>query len=572
MKASAAMPARIEDLLGKIAKLALSPRQAIRIEYRSGPDAPWDVKVIFGDPAVLPGLLDLLHDRSIVKQLDLKGASAFIRFEDKYLAGEIDRTLAGNADCFAAGPFQGQRMIVQFLDPNSTKAMHLGHLYEGILGSALAALLRRLGADVSCYCFVSDISRSVCEAMAGFETLGNQKTPAQLGEKPDHMVGRLYAQYAEQYYAQHPDEAGNEDPIRRETGVVGDRADDFMRLYRAGDGETRALWRKIRDWVMAGQLATLSRLHVNFDTIQFGSDFDQVIEDFIVRGLQHRVLEREPSGAVVYHSGKREYQTVVVTRPDGFPTEHTRQMAQMISVLARCRSLDRYYTFMGMEWKPAWMIYEDILRGCGESPYHDIVEPVCHGMVMVEGSKMKSSNGAALLADEFLDQVESLREVHALAAQTDHRVSVATVSDIVVKSFFLSRRMAKDLNFAWSQVISSADNPGWSIASAWCAAHSRHHAARPRADELELARTLFFKGFDLVRALNFAANEIDFSVAVKFLHRFSETVNTTLAAAGNDRLSALARFVLGNGLTSVGMLGAGAAASAAASPPRRGVG
>lgn len=566
------MAVKIEDLIEDIARLGSSPQQGVRIEYRSAPSANWDLKVILGDPAALPGLQGLLRDLPVAAQLDVKGANAFIRFDDEFIAGEIDRSLAGAFNGHAADPLRGHKVIVQFLDPNSTKAMHLGHLYEAILGNALAALLRRLGADVSCYCFVSDISRSVCEAMAGFEAFGHRKTPAQLGEKPDHMVGRLYAQYAERYYALYPDEADNEDPIRRETGIVGDRADELMRLYQAGDGETRALWRKIRDWVVDGQLATLSRLHVDFDTIQFGSDFDGLIEDFIERGVQRGVLEREASGTVLYHSGKREYETVVLARPDGFPTEHTRQMAQMISVFATCTGLDRYYTFMGMEWKPAWTIYEDILRGCGGSPYHDIVAPVCHGMVMVEGSKMKSSNGAALLADEFLDRVESLREVHALAARTGDRVCVATVRDIVVKSFFLSRRMAKDINFAWSQVVSPADNPGWSIASAWCAAHTAHPAAALRADQLDVERMLFLRGFDLTRALKFAASEIDLSVAVKSLHRISETINRVLAEAGNDRLAALSGSVLRHGLTSLGISDGGAVVAAATAPPRRSVG
>jgi arginyl-tRNA synthetase len=548
------MPLSIEDLLGGIAKLASSPQESVRIEYRTAPSTTWDVKVILGNPAALPRLQDLLRDRAMVAQVTLKGASAFIRLDDNYVAREIDRVLSGSLPSFAASPFRGRRVIVQFLDPNSTKAMHLGHLYEAILGNTLAALLDRLGADVKRYCFVSDISRSVCEAMAGCETFADQNTPEQLGEKPDHMVGRLYAKYAARYYEQHPEEADNDDPIRRETSLVGDRADHFMRHYQAGDHETLALWRKVRDWVLTGQLATLSRLHVNFDTIQYGSESDRIIMDLIERGLAHRVLEQDQSGAVIYHSGKREYQTVVVTRPDGFPTEHTRQMAQMISVFPICRNLDRYYTFMGMEWKPAWTLYEDILRGCGQSPYHDIVQPVCHGMVMVEGSKMKSSNGAALLADEFLDQVENLREVRVLAERTEHRVSVATVSDIIVKSFFLSRRISKDLNFDWSQVTSPADNPGWSIASAWCAVHSARHAEPDPEDDLGAARTLLLRSFDLVRVLNFAAAEIDLSAAVKFLHRFSETVNNALAETkGGVRRTALSRNILRNGLTSVGI-------------------
>jgi len=300
--------------------------------------------------------------------------------------------------------------------------------------------------------------------------------------------------------------------------------------------------------------------------VQYGSDTDEIIAKLIDDGLQRGVLEREPSGATVYHSGKEDYKTVVMTRPDGFPTEHARQMAQMISVQAACAAeVDRYYTLMGMEWKPAWQLYETILRGCGDgnSPYHDIVTPVCHGMVMVEGSKMKSSLGAVVLADEFVDRVESLREIRALSGATDSRVPVRAIADLVVKSFFLSRRMHKDLSFSWNQVTSAADNPGWQIATAWCAVNSHHGAAggHPPALDLDVVRTLLFKSFDLERAFNFAASETDLSLAVKALARLAAFVNGTVGQQSHALAIELARSILRRGLASLGIACGGPAAT-----------
>jgi hypothetical protein len=289
---------------------------------------------------------------------------------------------------------------------------------------------------------------------------------------------------------------------------------------------------------------------VRLDTVQYGSDTDPDIAALVARGLAGNILEREPSGAIVFHSGKQEYRTVVISRPDGFPTEHTRQMAQMVSVFPLCRDLDRYYTFMGMEWKPAWVLYENILRGWGDNRYHDIVVPVCHGMVMVEGSKMKSSKGAVVLADEFLDEVETTREVRALAERSGDRVAAAGVADIVVKSFFLSRKMTKDLNFSWDQVVNPADNPGWEIATAWCAMHDPRDADRPAAGRLDATRTAFFKSFDLDRALNHAASEIDLAGGIKFLHRLARSFHDS---DGDRRSSELARRIMRRGLAAFGM-------------------
>ena len=543
----------VAELLERLLGLNTGAAEGIRVEYRNSPTADWDIKIFSGDANLLLRVMEIVQDQRGVQRLAVKGGNALILFDDEAVMRAVDRVVAMGPRPGVASKFNGRRIIVQFIDPNSTKAMHLGHLYEAILGNALAALFESLGAEVRRYCFVSDISRTVCEAMAGYEMFGGGKTPEQLGEKPDHMVGRVYAQYATRYYEQYPAEANDEDPIRRETAIVGDRADDFIRCYQAGDPAARGLWRKVRNWVMAGQLETLARLRIRLDTIQYGSDTDATILRLLETGLARGVLEREPSGAVVYRSGKQEYQTVVMTRPDGFPTEHTRQMAQMISVFANCRDLDRYYTLMGMEWKPAWTLYENILRGCGDSPFHDIVQPVCHGMVMVEGSKMKSSKGAVVLADELLDGIESLPQLRALAATAGGRVSAAVLADIIVKSFFLSRRMAKDLNFSWSQVTSSADNPGWEIASAWCALHASRQDGRSRSIDLPVARMLLFKSFDLVRAFDFSARELDLSVAIKFLSRLAKLINDAVRTGSDGVPWDLARAVLEHGLASLGI-------------------
>ena len=103
------MPVKIEDLLGEIAKLAPPPQKAIRIEYRSSPSANWDIKVIFGDPAQLPKVRELLADQSVVKQLDIKGASAFVTFRGRLSVRRNRSHARREGRYFAAGRFQGQR-------------------------------------------------------------------------------------------------------------------------------------------------------------------------------------------------------------------------------------------------------------------------------------------------------------------------------------------------------------------------------------------------------------------------------------------------------------------------------
>src|ERR1700680_2586799 len=51
----------------------------------------------------------------------------------------------------------GWRLVVDYCDPNATKALHLGHLRNIALGHALASVAAHGGADVVRECQVGDI-------------------------------------------------------------------------------------------------------------------------------------------------------------------------------------------------------------------------------------------------------------------------------------------------------------------------------------------------------------------------------------------------------------------------------
>ena len=53
----------------------------------------------------------------------------------------VDEVLASRAD-FGRGAAKGQRLMVEFSQPNTHKAFHVGHLRSAILGDSLARIVR----------------------------------------------------------------------------------------------------------------------------------------------------------------------------------------------------------------------------------------------------------------------------------------------------------------------------------------------------------------------------------------------------------------------------------------------
>ncbi|MBL6430785.1 MAG: arginine--tRNA ligase [Alphaproteobacteria bacterium] len=118
-----------------------------------------------------------------------------LRFTEETLQRVADGLAAHPADPLRlAGTASDTRIVVDYLDPNANKALHVGHLRNIALGGALAACWQR-GADVACQSVVCDIGRNIAEALAGVSAAGGLS--ALKGSSPvDRIVGRLYGEIA----------------------------------------------------------------------------------------------------------------------------------------------------------------------------------------------------------------------------------------------------------------------------------------------------------------------------------------------------------------------------------------
>jgi arginyl-tRNA synthetase len=545
------------SLLAELERLLASGPAAghcVSIDFRRSPQGFADARLFFDSRSWLTSPAGEEAVRAIagspaVASVRVKQTAVSVRFTDAAVAEAGARLAAGGGAAAPLRPLAGKRYVVQFLDPNATKALHLGHLYEGALGHALASVLEAAGATVLRRCFVSDISRNVCEAMAGFESFYREQSPEQTGVKSDHFVGCCYAEYTRRYYEQHRDELDSTDPVAREIEPVGDLADELIRAWLEGDEGVHRLWRRLREWVLAGQRRTLADMNVDVTSFQYGSEMDQVIAAFVEQGLRQGILERGDGGAVVYPSGRPEYETVVLLRRDGFPTEHARQIAQIVALQEEARELDRYVAVMGMEWEPAFAIYEELLRRYGLLSYHEKVVYIGHSMLTVEGSKMKSSYGAVVHADEFLETLAASPEVERLAGQTGGAASPACLAEIVGKGFFISRKIRKPVAFSWDQIYDRNQNPGWLFATAWCRATAAP-ASGDGAAATDLWRWAVLRAEEYQRTLRETAEGLDVSRLARYLTLISETY---LEAPPDAAATRAVRPLLAQGLGSLGI-------------------
>ena len=494
-----------------------------------------------------------------------------VRFADAALA-ELGDALERRTDdalatrVVAAREAAAARWVVNFGDPNTTKALHVGHLRNVAIGNALASAAEALGIEVVRQSRVGDFGRSMGEAMAGYLAYGQGRTPAQHGTKGDRLIGECYLRYVRALPPRAAATAGSErEPglgdaaLSRERVVHRDVAEELLERWRAGDPAATRLFEDLRGLVTEGHDATYARFGVRVDRTLFESDYLAHAAALVQRGLAAGAIERGDDEATMYPTGEEAYPQLLLHRRDGFPTQHLRYVATYDAtrpLLAGARSI----AVFGSEWRGLIRACEALLRRLEPEAEVHPTDNLMHGMVLGEGGDaVKSSKGGALLADELFERVARAPPVAALARRHG-RVEAEQLTRIVLLGFFLGRPLRQRLAIDPDELLDPRRNVGWALAQAWARACDPRHDGAPDPQPDDAAyRFVLVQSQRHRRLLAKCADELDLLPFVRFHYHLSRWFARVQAT---PRVARALRGVLGEGLAALGLADAAASAGA----------
>ncbi len=222
-------------------------------------------------------------------------------------AKRVVDTVLDQADQYGHGQFNHQQVMVEYSQPNTHKAFHVGHLRNMILGSAICNILECAGYQVIRTTYPGDIGLHVIKWLWNYLTMHDGEVPP-----PDDItrwMGDLYAQ-ADRRLTENP---------QLEVEV----RDLFARWDRR-DADVIDLWKRSRQWSLDGFEQIYQLLGVRFDRIYFESEAEDpgkvLVNDLIARGI---AVDERPEGPVIIRLDeilgleKEKYRVLVVLRSDG---------------------------------------------------------------------------------------------------------------------------------------------------------------------------------------------------------------------------------------------------------------
>jgi len=449
----------------------------------------------------------------------------------------------------------GMRAIVDFCDPNATKALHVGHLRNIALGEAAASALAAAGASVVRESHIGDAGRSMGEAMAGYRRYAEPSTPQEAGLKSDHFVGELYARYVREEGTA-ADVAEEDAPVAHDLDERKDLAQELLSGVEQGDPEATELWRRVRGWAVAGQDETLARLGVHFDCVLYDSDRTAATAEVARLGIERGVFIREERGTVAYRTGHSEYPVMPLTRADGFPTHHLRVVAMWRDMMIEEEGTELIH-LSGDEWEAHVHHVEELLGKLEPGRRVLPSRHILHGMVVAadESGELSSSKGTAQLIDTLLDELAARPEVKTVAREDRPGVGADDLVAIAVLGFCLDKPVAKGLTLPPAEeLIDPEANTGWKIALAWAKAWDPANDGSPDpAPEDSDYRHIVLQSQLHRRNLAVALDgDLDLLKYVRYVRHLSDWY---LEREGADpRIGRVMRAILASGLGTLGLL------------------
>ncbi len=276
----------------------------------------------------------------------------------------------------------GQRVVIEYTDPNPFKEMHIGHLMSNVVGESLARLIGNEGATVIRANYQGDVGPHVAKAIWGLQKAGITE-PVTAKE-----IGEAYAE-GSRAYEESPEAKAEIDVLNQA-------------IYMGNDKNVMEFWRKGRDISLAAFERLYKILGTHFDYYFFESETAESGTRIVKDGLEKGIFE-ESEGAVIYPGEKKGLHTLVFITSRGTPTYEAKDIGLAFLKEERIQS-DRSIIVTAAEqighFKIVFAALEDIAPTIAQKTTH-----VPHGFLRLSTGKMSSRAGNVITAEGLIREV-----------------------------------------------------------------------------------------------------------------------------------------------------------------------
>lgn len=361
----------------------------------------------------------------------------------EYTRRVIDTVLQQGND-FGRGTKKDERVMVEFSQPNTHKAFHVGHLRNVFLGDAVCRMLDFAGYDVVRANYIGDSGLHVIKWFWNYLKRHSGEVP---GVDKTRWMGDLYCE-ADKYF-EHPE-------AEAEVRALFGRWDRH-------DADIVKLWQETRQWSLEGFDQIYQMLGITFDRIYYESEEEEhgkeMVNELIKRGIAR---DERPEGAVIVPldeiiGSKEKYRVLVILRSDGTSLYSSKDLALAVKknkeydLTRSIYVIDvRQSLYMQQIFKTLELMGYQWANRC----YH-----LAYEIVNLPGNvTMSSREGTVVLLEDLVREATNramqIVQVKSPELPVEQQQAVANAVALgAIKYSMLSRDSAKIVTFDWEAAL-----------------------------------------------------------------------------------------------------------------------
>ena len=318
-----------------------------------------------------------------VSNVDFKGAYVNFFIDKKMLAekvfGKVFGVMFGSIDLA-----KGKTRLIEYSQPNTHKAFHIGHIRGTSLGESLARIFKACGEKVTQMNYSGDTGMHIAKWIWGYKNFhGDEEL-----REDEKWIANIYVDSVRRL-------EGNEDG-QREVEEIN------RKIESKEDEEINDLWKRTREASIMSWAKIYSELGANFDVSVFESEVEDEARKEAQALLEKGIAKKDD--AIFMDLKKYDLGVWVLLRKDGSVLYSAKDIALAKRKFSKYKS-DKYLITIGSEQEMHFRQLRKTLNLMGLEKESEKYEVLPFGMIRFPDGKMSSRTGNNILYSDFSSEV-----------------------------------------------------------------------------------------------------------------------------------------------------------------------
>ncbi|MBU1854302.1 MAG: arginine--tRNA ligase, partial [Nanoarchaeota archaeon] len=344
-------------------------------------------------------LLKKIKPTKNISKIEVKGPYLNFFINRELLNEQVITKILKEKNDYGLALKKKEKVMIEYSQPNTHKAFHVGHLRNVCMGDSLIRILKNKGYNVIAANYIGDVGAHIAKCLWYYKKHFKGQIPK---NNKGEWLGELYTKAVKK--------------LKEKEAYKEEVSEILKQLESEKNNEIIALWKQTRKWSLDEFKEIYDWLGANFDIYFYESDVEksgkQLVEKYKKKGL---FVKSE--GALIMDLKKYDLDVFLVLKSDGTSLYSTKDLSLAVKKFEEYK-IDQSLYVVGSEQK---MYFKQLFKTLELMGFKNAknCKHVSYELVMLPDGKMSSRAGNIMLFSELKNEIMKKLEKEVIKRHKD---------------------------------------------------------------------------------------------------------------------------------------------------------